>query len=85
MATENAIAALGKVLQYQQHVVDAAQGMLLGDAWLQALPMVEDAVEAQNVHRQLVTFIEASDPRSILLTTPGSLLAMWFSEVVYVH
>ena len=63
MATENAISSLGKVLEFQPDVVDAAQSKQLADAWLHSLPIVEDTVEAAVAHRMLVKFIEASDPR----------------------
>ena len=63
MATENAVASLGKVLEFQANVVDAVQGRALADTWLHALPLVEDTVEALSTHKQLVRFIEASDPR----------------------
>lgn len=63
MATENAISALGKVLEFQPNLVDTAQSKQLADTWLHALPLVEDTVEAAIAHRMLVKFIEASDPR----------------------
>lgn len=63
MATENAVSALGKVLEFQASVTDAAQSKQLAETWLHSLPVVEDTVEAATVHKQLVKFIEASDPR----------------------
>jgi hypothetical protein len=62
-ATENAVAALGKILEHQPNVLDAQQSKALADTWVQALPILEDAVEAVQVHAQLVRFIEKSDAR----------------------
>ncbi len=71
-ATENAVSALGKVIEYQAGVLDAQQGVALADTWVRALPVVEDAVEALQVHAQLVRFIEASDARCAQSTVPMS-------------
>ena len=66
-ATENAIASLGKVVEFQSSVVDASQSQVLANVWLNALPLTEDEVEAQNVHRQLIRFIEKQDSRYSIL------------------
>ncbi len=60
LATENAVAALGRVLEYQRDWVD---GAAVGGAWLAALPLVVDRVEARAAHAQLVRLVEASDVR----------------------
>lgn len=62
-ATENAIAALGKVVEFQSSVLDAAQSQALAEVWVNALPLTEDEVEAQNVHRQLIKLVEKQDQR----------------------
>ena len=67
MATENAVSALGKVLEGHSASLappDAAQAW---GAWAGSLPLVEDKVEARAVHAQLVRLIEASDDRSAFL------------------
>ncbi|KAK9821719.1 hypothetical protein WJX81_003315 [Elliptochloris bilobata] len=60
LATENAVAALGRVLERHG---DAVDGAAVGSAWLAALPLVEDRVEARVTHAQLVRLVEASDAR----------------------
>jgi len=50
-------------LEHQAGVLDAQQGVAIADTWVRALPILEDAVEAVQVHAQLVRFIEASDAR----------------------
>ena len=60
-ATENAVSALGKILEFQPDIVE--QSKSLADTWIQSLPILEDSVEAVKVHAQLVKFIEKQDPR----------------------
>lgn len=62
-ATENAVASLGRILEFQPDVIDSQQGKVLGTTWVQSLPIVEDTIEAVKVHAQLVKFLEKSDPR----------------------
>ncbi len=69
------MAALGKVLEHQAGVLDAQQGVALAETYVRALPVVEDAVEAMQVHAQLVRFIEASDPR-----LAPSVNCSWYAE-----
>ena len=59
-ATDNAVSALGKVLE---HCGDCADGATLGETWVGALPLTADVVEARIVHEQLVRFVETSDRR----------------------
>jgi len=54
------VAALGRVLERHG---DAVDGAAIGSAWLAALPLVEDKVEARATHAQLVRLVEASDAR----------------------
>ena len=63
LATENAVAALGRVLDRHG---DAVDGAMVASAWLSALPLVEDRVEARATHAQLVRLVEASDARCAL-------------------
>ena len=58
-ATENAVSALGKVLEFVPDCVDPGAGAL----WVQSLPIEEDEVEAKVVHAQLLRLLRASDPR----------------------
>jgi hypothetical protein len=58
-ATENAVSALGKVLEFQPDCVDPGAAAL----YVAALPIVEDEVEAKEVHAQLLRFLRASDAR----------------------
>jgi hypothetical protein len=59
MATENAVGALGKFLEFHQDVVDPSAGLL----FIQNLPLTEDEEEAKVVHPQLVRFVSSNDPR----------------------
>lgn len=58
-ATENAISALGKVLEFQADCVDPTAATL----YLNSLPLKEDESEARIVHAQLLRLVQASDPR----------------------
>lgn len=60
MATENAIAALGKVLEYCSDAIDSAA---VASSWLQALPLTADAVEAVEQHELLAKLLATRDPR----------------------
>ncbi|KAL4452685.1 hypothetical protein ABPG75_008347 [Micractinium tetrahymenae] len=59
MCFDNAVSALGKVLEHQPAAIDGAAGGL----YLQQLPIKGDLVEAKVVHKQLLGFIQRSDPR----------------------
>lgn len=63
MATENAVAALGKVLEFHGSVIEGSAAAQSWDVWISSLPLVEDKVEARHVHAQLVRHIQASDAR----------------------
>ena len=68
------MAALGRVLDRHG---DAVDGATVASAWLSALPLVEDRVEARATHAQLVRLVEASDARCAL-PAAGTLLIMVF-------
>eukprot|EP01098_Paradermamoeba_levis_P002006 TRINITY_DN1231_c0_g1_i3.p1 TRINITY_DN1231_c0_g1~~TRINITY_DN1231_c0_g1_i3.p1 ORF type:complete len:150 (-),score=44.85 TRINITY_DN1231_c0_g1_i3:166-615(-) len=57
-ATENAIAALGKICHYQAAAVNVAQFLPL---WLSFLPVSEDKVESKVTYSLLCGFIESSN------------------------
>jgi hypothetical protein len=59
-ATENAISALGKLLEFQNGAVADPAGAYA--VWLEQLPLTEDVVEAREAHAQLVRMLEAGDP-----------------------
>jgi hypothetical protein len=59
MATDNAVSTLGKILEHHADVVDGAS---VSAAWLGALPLTADHVEAQGQHALLVRLLEARDP-----------------------
>ncbi|BDA40930.1 Importin-5 [Coccomyxa sp. Obi] len=63
MATENAVAALGKVLEFHGSMIEGSAAAQSWDVWINSLPLVEDKVEARHVHAQLVRHIQASDAR----------------------
>ncbi len=63
MATENAVAALGKVLEFHGAAIEASAAAQSWDVWINSLPLREDKVEARHVHAQLVRHIQASDVR----------------------
>ena len=67
MATENAVATLGKVLEFHGSVLEGSAAAQSWDLWINSLPLVEDKVEARHVHAQLVRHIQASDARYALL------------------
>jgi hypothetical protein len=58
MATDNAVSAVGKLVEFQRAHVDAPT--LLG-AWLGYLPMTEDTEEACLVHATLLRWTEGGD------------------------
>ncbi|KIY96398.1 hypothetical protein MNEG_11566 [Monoraphidium neglectum] len=60
MATDNAISALGALLQHHSDVLD---GGAVAAAWVAALPIKGDAVEGVRAHAQLVAMMEAQDVR----------------------
>ena len=60
MATDNAISALGALLAHHSDVLD---GDAVAAAWVAALPVKADAVEATRAHAQLVAALEAQDAR----------------------
>ena len=70
-ATENAISALGKVCAFHgQHVdLDALLPM-----WLQCLPLTADCMEAKVMHAQLLTYVEAGEPRIVSAATLKPLI-----------
>jgi hypothetical protein len=59
-ATDNAIAALGKIVA---HHADSIDNAAVPAAWLGALPLKGDAVEAQSQHELLVKLVSAQDAR----------------------
>uniref|UniRef100_A0A7R9V0M6 TOG domain-containing protein n=1 Tax=Chlamydomonas euryale TaxID=1486919 RepID=A0A7R9V0M6_9CHLO len=67
MATDNAVSTLGKILEFHSDAVDAAA---VAAAWLGALPLTADHVEAQSQHELLVRLLEARDPR-VSSSLPG--------------
>lgn len=58
-ATENAVSALAKFVEFLPDCVDPSAGTLV----LQNLPLEEDETEAKVVHGQLLRLVLASDPR----------------------
>lgn len=68
VATDNAVAALGKLLEFHGEVLD---GAALGGVWLGALPLQHDVAEAKYAHAQLVRMLEASDARFVWVLYQG--------------
>ena len=66
MATENAVSALGKVLEGHSGALAPPDAARAWGVWAASLPLVEDKVEARAVHAQLVRLLEASDARCLL-------------------
>lgn len=62
-ATDNAISALAKVLEYQPACVPDQAGMKLGALIVGYLPMVADEAEARVVHASLIRALERGDAR----------------------
>jgi hypothetical protein len=58
-ATENAVSALGKILEHLPDCVDPS----LGTVFVQNLPLEEDEEEAKEAHGLLLRLVRASDPR----------------------
>jgi len=58
-ATENAVSALGKVLEFQPDCVDPSAGTL----FITHLPLEEDEDEAKAAHKRLVKLVQQSDHR----------------------
>ena len=59
LATENAVGALGKFLEFHPECMDPTAGTL----FVQNLPLTEDDEEARVVHPQLVRLVSANDTR----------------------
>lgn len=59
-ATDNAVSALGKVIEHRQDCLD---GTPLVATWLSHLPIRHDLTEAHAAHAQLLRLLEKSDPR----------------------
>ena len=62
-ATENAVAALGRVLESHGTAIEESAAAQSWNVWVNSLPLAEDKIEARYVHAQLVRHVEASDPR----------------------
>jgi hypothetical protein len=58
-ATENAIAAIGKICVFQSGAVDVSK---LLPMWFSWLPVTADNIEAKVTYGQLCSFIESSNP-----------------------
>mmetsp|Transcript_21433 Transcript_21433/g.29989 ORF Transcript_21433/g.29989 Transcript_21433/m.29989 type:complete len:1094 (-) Transcript_21433:418-3699(-) len=58
-ATENAIAAIGKICIFQAGAVDVSK---LLPMWFSWLPVTQDNIEAKVTYAQLCSFIESSNP-----------------------
>lgn len=54
MATDNAVAALGRVLSHHPEALGPDGGAAYAQLWLGSLPLKADAVEATAMHEQLV-------------------------------
>jgi ferredoxin len=59
-ATDNAVSALGKAVEFCGDAFDSAPVLQL---WLDYLPVRADTAEAQAVHAQLCRFMQAGDAR----------------------
>jgi hypothetical protein len=59
-ATDNAIAALGNIVAYH---ADSIDNKAVPTAWVNALPVKGDAVEAQKQHELLAKLVAAQDQR----------------------
>jgi len=57
-AFENAVCALGKMCEFQRSALDAN---VILPSWLANLPLIEDKVEARNVHAQLMRLLETNN------------------------
>ncbi len=74
MATENAIAALGRVLENHGTALEESAAAQSWNVWVNSLPLVEDKIEARYVHAQLVRHVEASDQRC---DSSSLVLSLW--------
>ena len=63
-ATDNAISAVGKILEFQRAALTGGPGQAeqVARAFLGCLPIRADLAEAHLVHEQLVRMVEAADP-----------------------
>jgi len=59
IATDNAIAAVGKILKFQSGSIDAQSAFPL---WLSWLPVTNDKIEAKVTYNLLCDFIESNNP-----------------------
>eukprot|EP01119_Soliformovum_irregulare_P006133 TRINITY_DN1791_c0_g1_i1.p1 TRINITY_DN1791_c0_g1~~TRINITY_DN1791_c0_g1_i1.p1 ORF type:complete len:1082 (-),score=281.10 TRINITY_DN1791_c0_g1_i1:40-3285(-) len=60
--TENAIAAVGKILQFQSGVIDASSTF---QQWLSWLPVTSDKIESKVTYAQFCQFIESNNPHML--------------------
>jgi len=58
-ATDNAIAAVGKILRYHPNVIDCSKSF---PVWLSMLPVVSDVIESLTTYALLCDFLESSNP-----------------------
>ncbi|KXZ45960.1 hypothetical protein GPECTOR_49g544 [Gonium pectorale] len=79
MATDNAVAALGRVLAHHAEALGPDGGAGLATLWLSMLPLKVDAVEATAMHEQLVHMCEAQDGR---IVPHAAKVAAVFAEVL---
>ncbi|KAG2489783.1 hypothetical protein HYH03_011733 [Edaphochlamys debaryana] len=79
MATDNTIAALGRILKHHAEALGADGGAAAAALWVGSLPLKSDAVEATAMHEQLVAMCEANDPRVVV--HPAKLASV-FAEVL---
>ncbi|GLI67663.1 hypothetical protein VaNZ11_011915 [Volvox africanus] len=79
MATDNAVAALGRVLAHHAEALGPDGGAAAATLWVQSLPLKADAVEATAMHEQLVQMCEAQDPR---IVPHAAKVASVFAEVL---
>ena len=56
-ATDNAVAALGDLVEHQQGALGSDLGSLT-QTWLELLPLKQDATEGIRVHRQLLEALQ---------------------------
>eukprot|EP00283_Hemiselmis_rufescens_P008937 CAMPEP_0173432074 /NCGR_PEP_ID=MMETSP1357-20121228/9999_1 /TAXON_ID=77926 /ORGANISM="Hemiselmis rufescens, Strain PCC563" /LENGTH=1081 /DNA_ID=CAMNT_0014396625 /DNA_START=122 /DNA_END=3364 /DNA_ORIENTATION=+ len=75
-ATDNAVSALGKVLEFQGGSISDRTGAM--GAFLSYLPVVGDVEEGVEVHGRLCTFLEKSD--HIIMSEPNR----WIPHVIKV-
>ncbi|GFH11050.1 importin N-terminal domain-containing protein [Haematococcus lacustris] len=81
LATDNALSALGKILEFHSDAIDSGA---MTQAWLGGLPLLGDVVEAAVQHDLLARLLEARDARllgTVSVRPAGAEAGRWVGRL----